>query len=278
MQKKNHQQVQNRYLEIDLIKGLAVIGMIIYHLLYNILFLVQQNFLERQDFVNYNKIIYGTFFICVGINLKIYYKNLYLRTGNNSFIFIFSKLWKKFLRLFVVALGISLFTYLAMPSYYIFFGTIHFIAFSLLLSIFFLKFNPLTNFLLAAFVLGLGLWFIQNNPFLELGTNIFVFLGIKGKVVRSFDYSPIFPYYFLVLIGLSLSDIFYKDVTKPSKISLLFKEENKIVKFLTYLGKKSLVIYVLHQPILTIIIISLGLLGLFNLKFDLLTSIKSLFS
>lgn len=81
-------------------------------------------------------------------------------------------------------------------------------------------------------------------------------MGFVTRGFASSDFFPLLPNLGYFLIGASLGRILYQE-----KHTLLpnVNENNPIIRFFSFFGKNSLLIYLLHQPILA------GLVGLWLL-------------
>ncbi len=158
---------------------------------------------------------------------------------------------KRALFLFVVALAISLATWLVVPQQFIAFGIIHFIALSTIAAIPFLRFYKV-NLLLGIALLASSLFF--SLP--QINTPLLLWLGFTFPDFQSLDYVPLFPWFGLILIGISAAKLVYKE----NKLKIK-KPQSKIVEWLCIAGKDSLWIYLLHQLVL------LGLLKLYTIIF-----------
>ena len=66
------------------------------------------------------------------------------------------------------------------------------------------------------------------------------FLGFPGSDFYSDDYFPLIPWIFMYLCGYFLS---------PAVVEACRKRPGKRVEPLTFMGRRSLVVYMLHQPI-----------------------------
>ena len=127
------------------------------------------------------------------------------------------------------ALVITTITYLLFPRHYVFFGILHCIAVSSIVGLLFVK-RPIL-------ALGLGIFLILSNLLYQ---TTLLPLGTWLKVTPM-DYVPFYPWFGLVLLGIFLESIHFH------KIPI-----NRIpaVRTLEALGKHSLMIYLLHRPIL----------------------------
>lgn len=82
--------------------------------------------------------------------------------------------------------------------------------------------------------------------------------GVPSYSFASSDYFPLLPNFGYFLVGAALGKRLY-----PSRQTLFPKvnAENPVIRFFSFWGKHSLLIYLLHQPILA------GLVGLWVLLF-----------
>ena len=147
--------------------------------------------------------------------------------------------WRKFSRRFLqistFAICISLTTYFMFPNTWVYFGTLHCIALSSLLCLPFLRIPKIAGLI--------GITMLSLHLFFQIGLPWFMLSHI------SMDYIPLFPWIGVVLVGFYLNNIGFH--------SLKLKENNALFA-LEYLGKRSLMIYIIHQPIL------FGSISLFN--------------
>lgn len=139
------------------------------------------------------------------------------------------------------ALWISLVTRLFMPSQFIVFGILHFFAVSFFLLPFFQNFGY-RNILIGPFFLWL--WSILSNIFISWPR--LVWLGVTYPWFTSADYYPLLPRLGVVLIGYSLGKRIISNPTAQS----IFSFQHPLLKTLARLGKHSLLIYLIHQPVL----------------------------
>jgi len=208
----------NRYEILDQMRGFAVLLMIIFHFCYD---LTLFKFLDI-DFSNdyfwwfLPRVIVFLFLFSMGQSLRIAHFPKVRK----------QKLLKRFLQISSLAAIITTSTYFLFPTRWIYFGTLHCIALCLLLLIPFLKFPRVS------LVLGLALvipsMFDYSLPWIKLQH-------------LSMDYIPLFPW-----IGVGMLGIFMHE----KKLHLKKPLPGQFGSFLEVLGKKSLLIYVIHQPIL----------------------------
>jgi uncharacterized membrane protein len=126
---------------------------------------------------------------------------------------------------------------------FIIFGVLHFIGISIILAYPFIRFRIL-NLLVGVIVVIIGLY-LQNFVF---DFNWLFWLGFKPMYFYTFDYFPILPWFGVVLIGLFFGKMLYPNYKRRFKIKDL--SGFKISKLFCFLGRHSLLIYLIHQPIL----------------------------
>ena len=208
-----------RYHFIDQIRGFAVFLMIIFHFSYD---LQMFNFVEI-DFVQdtfwwiFPRVIVFLFLLSMGLSFPIVH----------SPKIRWSVLKKRVLLISLFALSISLVTYFLFPTRWIYFGTLHCIALCSIITLPFLKY-PKVSLIIALALLIPSIFFKLNLPWVLL----------KHK---SMDYISPFPWMGVVLLGFSAN--FYNF----HKLNMF---DNIFSRLLERLGKHSLLIYIIHQPIL----------------------------
>lgn len=204
---------------IDAIRGFTIILMIIFHTSFDLNNFGFLNFdiLHHPFWYIFPRIIVFLFLFAVGASLTLAHKE----TIN------WSSFWKRFFKIAICALIVSLVTYFMFPENWIYFGTLHAIAIISLMSLPFLK-MPKTSLFVAIALFFPSIFFDLNIPWLSLPH-------------QSWDYISPFPW-----VGASLLGIFatHKNI---HKIDL---PDNSLVRSLNFLGKHSLVIYLIHQPLI----------------------------
>ena len=234
-----------RILEIDFLKGIAVILMIVFHFFY------LSNFMSLSDFNIESGILYYIAKIAQIIFITLTGLNLYI--SNNS-----NKEKKKFYtkqlirsgKLLLYGILISLITYKIFgENIYVKFGIIHFISASIFLSI------PIVNsFGSILIVFGLIYIILLCKELLfslcEYGQLTCFILGLRNTKYSSIDHFNFLHFYPFVLIGLLIGHLFYKkNITKFPKLANSVKK-NTLVESITFTGKYSLNFYLSHFIVL----------------------------
>ncbi|OSQ52717.1 hypothetical protein MGEO_03255 [Marivita geojedonensis] len=154
------------------------------------------------------------------------------------------KAWAK--RIAVIAgaaVLVSLVTRLVMPHAWIQFGILHAIAAASLLGVILLRAPALVTAAAASAVLGLS--FVLGRS-LDLPSWM-VWTGLGAAVPPSLDYIPLVPWLALFLIGMALAQ-----AVDPARLEPRWKTPPPLA--LTLPGQHSLLIYLVHQPILIAIL------------------------
>lgn len=137
---------------------------------------------------------------------------------------------------------VTIVTYTVFPRGVIKFGAIHFY----FIATIFCSFLPPNKmmFLFSGIIIIATGFLFSNDMFND---NLF-WLGFVTKKPRSLDYLPVFPWIGFVLIGMYLGLAIYCKRT----YDIVSKEfiYNKFVSFFKFCGKHSLIIYLIHQPVL----------------------------
>lgn len=205
---------------LDILRAIAVIWMIIFHVSYDMRMFGMNNIDFAQGFwFAFPRIIAGTFLFCVGIALNYTHREK-VKT---------SALFKRLKQLGISALLVSIGTYFTFRSQWIYFGTLHCILAGSLLGAFFVHRRK------AALVVMIFLLFLQYVAGFDIK-------WVSSVLQRpSMDFIPIYPWFWVILAGLLLG---------PYLSRIPFLMTLKTPKFFDFLGRHSLVIYLVHQPLI----------------------------
>jgi uncharacterized membrane protein len=234
-------KTSGRLWEIDLLRGVAVIFMILFHFLYDLnyfsIFKIQL-YSGPMLYVAYTTAT--IFVILVGLSLTI---------SNSKVKDVMTKkeLRYKFLKrgtmIFSLGMIITFLSWIFIPDRFIIFGILHCIGISIIISLPLLSFRILN--------LGLGFFLIFIGTYLRSLTFEFFWLIPLGFLPRRFftiDYFPLLPWFGVVLIGIAIGNFIFPNAKRL--YNLRDRSFNLSVKLLCFLGRNSLIIYFLHQPIL----------------------------
>ncbi len=149
-------------------------------------------------------------------------------------------------KLSIFAISITFLTYIFVPSETIIFGILHFFAVSSFLMPFFIRYNRL-NMVSGLLVIILG-FYLQLNTF---DFQYLFWLGFEPSSFSTFDYFPLIPWLGVLLLGIYSGKYIVKRTA-----SIRFK--SRLVSVFTFLGKNSLAVYLIHQPVLILPLLIAG--------------------
>lgn len=215
--------MKNRIWEIDFLRGIAIVLMVIFHLIYDL-----------SDFYSYNIEYLSGFWYYEGKLSAI----LFMLISGISCSFSRNNL-KRGAFVFSAGMILTLFTLITFPSMYIRFGILHLLGASMIIYHFIRRVKNIYLIIFSAVIISLGNIFSNmtvKSPFLFM-------LGLRDANFASLDYYPLLPWLGVFLLGVVLGRILYKERKS------LFKFEPKFNP-LSYMGQHSLLIYFVHQPVL----------------------------
>ena len=244
---------ERRFWELDMLRGIAIIMMVVFHLLYDIAF-----FGGGGPEVHYGlwwhfaRVTATLFILLVGISLSLSYSRL--EEVGMCKRDHFTKYTKRGLKLFSWGLIITLLTWIFLRSGFIIFGVLHFIGLSIILAYPFIG-HRYVNLALGAVIIPIGLY-LRNFTF---DSPLLIWLGFRPGYFYTFDYFPILPWFGVVLIGLFIGDFLYGGYNR--RFNLIDLSGISSVRSLSFLGRHSLFIYLIHQPVLVAMLYLLGIMG-----------------
>lgn len=225
----------NRIWEIDFFRGIALILMIFFHIIWDL-----------NEYYHYPLDYSSGIFFVIGKTAAF----LFIIITGISCIFS-SNNPSRGIKIFAVAMVVTIVTYFYDPDSFIIFGILHFLGINVLLYPYYNKLNNSLLLLLGTMIILLGQAF-QN---VDIDHNYLLVLGLARPDYYPLDYYPLLPYTGLFLLGIVLSRILY-----PKKQSLFrFNFDRNPI---STVGKNTLLVYLLHQPIILAILYLLSMIGL----------------
>lgn len=235
------ERLKIRFWEVDFLRGLAIVLMVLFHSVFDLnYFGVYEVEISSGIWFYLARFTASLFLLLVGVSLVLSYSRAKLLGEEDRFRF---RLLKRGIWIFSLGLGITLVTYLLIGKGFIVFGVLHLIGISLLLAYPFLRLHW-QNYILGLLFIAVGLYLQTVNvefPWL-------IWLGLAPRDFYSLDYVPIFPWFGVVLIGMGLGDLLYRNYRRRATLPDL--ADSSLVRTLAFLGRNSLAIYLVHQPIL----------------------------
>lgn len=222
-----------RISEIDALRGVAIIGMIVFHFFFDLSYfgVLEQEMFEGAWLI-FARIGQFLFLGLVGVSIVLSRKN-------------FSEQVRRGMKIFLCGMLVTLVTFFFARESFVKFGVLHFIGIAVPIVYLFKGKKVLAVVLAALFAFFLGEYFAGLKT-----QEVFLFpFGLLRNNFSSLDYFPIFPWLAVPLIGLVLGEVLYD--ARKARFPVLGK-----ISMLVFLGRHSLLIYLLHQPILILLILS----------------------
>jgi len=215
--------------------------MFFFHFLYDLNFFgIYKISLYSGFFLIYAYTVGSIFLLLVGLSLSLSYNRI---KNNLTKKQVFTKYLQRGFKIFGLGMVITLGTWIYLHNGFIVFGVLHCIGISILLSYPFLKLRY-PNLILGIILILFGL---QLNNF-TFDFYWLLWLGFTPSTFYTVDYYPILPWFGVVLLGIFIGNTLYPEYKR--KFLLVDLSTLKIVKILSFLGRHSLVIYLIHQPIM----------------------------
>lgn len=238
-----------RFWEIDFLRGIAIVMM------------VASNFVtDLVYFGAYQQSAFWWWFARATASLFILLAgvSLYLMSAKYAKQELRARTLRRGARIFGYGLLITLVTLVLLRQGFIVFGVLHFIGVATLLA------YPLVKHRYIPLVLGvlallLGVYLQQ----LSFDFYWLLWLGFVPQGFYSLDYFPLLPWFGVMLLGVFLGNVLYH---KRKRRFAITEISNAPVLFLGFLGRHSLLIYLLHQPIILALLYAAGIIPLGALR------------
>jgi len=218
----------------DVFRGLAVLLMMVFHSAYDLnhFNILTLDLFHGHFWPAFQKVIMTLFVGVAGVSLA-----LAARHGLK---------WSRFLRreaILVASAGlVSAGSYWLFPTSWIFFGVLHFMALASVVALPFLRLGG-WNLVLGNVAVWLP-WFV-NEPFFN--TISLQWVGLGTEVANTKDYAPFLPWFGVLLFGIYIGSKF-----AHCSLCLRSLPAWRVLAWLRWLGRHSLVVYLAHQPLLMV--------------------------
>lgn len=236
---KRKKSINSRIGMVDEARGLSILLMLLYHAGFDLVFLygISIPFFTAPQMDLLRDFFAGVFIFISGAACRLSHNNL-----------------KRGVLCFLCGMGLTVFTWVFVPQELILFGILHMLGLSMIL------FHLLQSLLdklkfpiIGIAVCALLYWFTMNigmgrlGPFLlpeSVSQITWLFpIGIIAPGFFSSDYFPLFPWIFVFFSG-SYFGVYLIEHRLPE---FVYKTH---LKFLAFVGRHTLWIYLFHQPVL----------------------------
>ncbi len=224
-----------RFIGIDALRGFAIVLMVIYHFCFDLGYfkLADFDFYHDRFWLASRTFILSLFLGLVGVSLV-----LATARGLNM---------RRYLRrlglLVASAVLVSASTWWMFGERFVFFGVLHFIALASVLGLGFVRAGWLS------LLLGIGLIVFssqyQSTWFDATGWR---WIGLMTHKPATEDYVPLLPWFGVVLIGIFAGRQLLE--LGPARLANTHIQGSRAAQYLAFAGRHSLLIYLIHQPLL----------------------------
>jgi len=218
---------------LDIVKGFALLLMVTYHFTYDLnhFHLIHVNIDNGSPFLISRYLIMSLFILSVGMSLALAHTpTIHWRS-----------LKKRVLILGGASTLVTLATSMVFPNSWIYFGILHFILVASFLALPFLPYPKVSLITATLILLASATKILSMQPLFELLQPIF------NLPYYTEDLISLVPWFALVLLGMAMVQyqLYLKLFALP-----LFSEKFALNKALKFMGQHSLLIYLVHQPLL----------------------------
>ena len=245
-------KIQNRLWEVDALRGLAVVAMAFFHFMWDLWFYR----LTLQDVVGASWQLFArgigtTFIFVLGLSATLDFNRMVAK-GISP--------WSRTLRRGLTILGcgllVSIGTYFFAGDEWVRFGILHHAGVAIILAYFFMRLPTLLVALMGLVCIALGTYF-GGLP----GPSEWLLpFGLVPRGLGMVDYYPLLPWFGVALLGVAFGKSAYANGVR--KFALPELGGSAPVRFLRFLGRHSLVFYLVHQLVLIALIQAAQTIGL----------------
>lgn len=237
-----------RFWEVDAARGVAIVMMAVYHTAYDLDAFGGFSIASTTGlWARFADLTASSFLFLVGVSLAISAARSRRRSG-------FGKYLLRGLRILGYGMLLTL-VFLVFGMGYVFFGILHLIGISIILAYPLLRYRYL-NLFLGVLILVAGFYIMRLGVYSE--SPWLLPFGVVPEGLPMPDYRPLLPWFGMVLIGLFAGNSIYGGGKKLVEVEAPF-----IIGPLLFLGRNSLAVYLVHQPVIIAFLAAAGIISLF---------------
>ena len=234
---------------VDAARGMAIAMMIAYHFCFDLTYYgwAQWAMLDDPGWIAWRSIIVASFLVLVGLSLALREAREShggampnRAAANKAFV-------KRWLQVAGAALVVTAGSVLLFPQTFIYFGVVHFVAVALLIC---RRAPRLGIWAVALGVAAIALGVSVADPVFD--PRIVNWIGFPAHKPITEDYVPLFPWLGVVLGGCGLGALWARRGYRlAAPLSAAWQATPRGLRvFLSWMGRWSLTIYLVHQPLL----------------------------
>lgn len=250
MEREQPAPASTRLWEVDMVRGIGIVLMIFYHFIFDLAYFgAYSGEMYSDPWQAFARGIGTIFIVVMGISLTLRYRQLEPELGQRE---LFQKYIVRGAKLLGWGMVVTVATYFVMGHGFVVFGILHLLGLSTILAYPFLR-SRWASLAAGLAVIGVGLYansLLSTDPWL-------LWLGVREIGRFMTDWWPVFPWAGVALVGVFVGFTLWPDGER--RFELPDFSQAAPVRGLTFLGRHSLLIYLIHQPILLGILIVAGI-------------------
>ncbi|CAM4047416.1 heparan-alpha-glucosaminide N-acetyltransferase [Palleronia rufa] len=226
---------------VDVVRGLAIAGVVLFHIVWDLSFLavIPPWVASHPLWLLFGRLLAGTFMALVGVSLV-----LAAAGGLRRKAFV-----RRLGILVIAALAITVVTRVAFPQTFVYFGILHSIAVASVIGVVVLRLPAPVIAVLGLAVYGLG--FVWTSEAFD--PRWLAWTGFAASPPPSNDLVPVFPWAGLTLLGMAGTRL----AIARGWVHRARPLTGGLARSLAWMGRYSLPIYLIHQPVLLGVLIPL---------------------
>jgi uncharacterized membrane protein len=224
-----------RFAALDVARGVALVAMVVFHCAFDLSTLrLAPIDIEGVGWRSFAKLIASSFLFLSGVSLVIAHgKGIRVATY-----------FRRLAILVGAAALVTLATWYAMPEQFIFFGILHSIAVASLVGLAFLKGRAVATLACAILVFAVPRLFASS----AFDAAALAWLGLGTTHPVTMDFEPVFPWLSPFLAGMAATQFGLERFARSGLAA--WRPMAAIGRALAFAGRHSLLIYLIHQPVM----------------------------
>ena len=221
---------------IDWLRGAALLGMTVFHFAYDLEFfgIEEPGYADQPHWRHFATLVAGSFLFLAGVSLQLAHGRAVR----------WSRWGRRLATIALAALAIMAATRYATPNNWIFFGILHMIALGSVVGLAFLR-SPWWG-TAASGVAVLAVDRVVHGALPD--ALAWYWIGLSSVTPVTSDFRPVFPWLAAVLFGIAAARVSAEANWLPAMARP--RLDGRAGRLLRFLGRNSLVYYLLHQPVL----------------------------
>ena len=243
---------ESRYFELDGARGVALLLMIVYHTVFCLYFFGTGLVPWFDPYEISGAPIAFLFVVIAGVSLVL---SAGRETSPSKSA---KKLFFRGLYILCFAAVVTLVTWLIYPAEVVIFGILHLIGCATILAI------PVVVMKVHSYIpLVIGIICIALSPIVSMlrGPVFLIPFGITYNGFATLDYEPLIPWFGIFLLGVALGSIIYKGGVRRGALTKIGTMPRALAP-LCFIGRHTLIIYLVHVPIIIGVLLLFGIITL----------------